>query len=288
MEENELTALIDLLEDPDDGIYEQIKRKILDIGPPIVQHLESAWELSDHGVVFRNRVEDLLHTIHLETVHTELKDWGLSEEQDLLTGALTICKYRYTELDVVQVTSKLQALRQDIWLELGDGLTAFEKVRIVNHFLFEVHGFNGNKENYLAPQNSFLNEVISTKKGNPLTLSILYQLVAEQLGLPIAGVNLPNHFILAYMEEGSAVKTEERVLFYINPFSKGDILTTKEIDQFLARLKIKPASSFYTPCTPKDMIVRVLSNLANSYRKADDMERLSDIEFLRSALPSDS
>jgi len=245
--------------------------------------LESAWELSDHGVVFRNRVEDLLHTIHIERVHKELVSWVNSEEQDLLTGALIVCKYRYAELDATQVISKINALRQDIWLELHTGLTAFEKVRIINHQLFEVHGFAGNKDYYLAPKNSFLNEVINAKKGNPLTLSMLYLIIAEQLELPIAGVNLPNHFILAYTNETVQKEENTRVLFYINPFSRGDILTASEIDQFLARLKIKPNPSFYAPCSNIDMIKRALNNLANSYRKAEDAERAGDIEFLQSA-----
>lgn len=278
--ENEIAALIDLLEDPDDSIYEQIRERILSIGYPIVKPLETAWELSDHGHVFRNRIEDLLHTIHVDSVYEQLKKWVSSEDHDLLEGALIIARYRYAELDVDRIRQKIHALRQDIWLELNDGLTAFEKVRIMNHVLFEVHGFKGNKKNYHAPQNSFLNEVIDKRKGNPLSLAILYQILAEQLSLPIRGVNLPNHFILAYME-GSIFDENDSILFYINAFSSGDILTENEIDQFLDKLKLERKPSFYKPCSNKEMVLRLINNLAHSYAMTNDEDRATDMSRFR-------
>lgn len=279
--EGEIAALIELLEDPDDQIYAQVRDKILSIGEPIVKPLETAWELSDHGITFRNRVEDILHTIHVDTVYGSLKDWIATEQHDLLDGALIIARYRYSELNESQVRKRIAAIRQDIWLDLNEEQTAFEKVRLINHVLFEVHGLVGDKKDYHSPQNSFINEVLERKKGNPLSLALIYQVLAEQLDLPIKGVNLPNHFILAYAGiEGPA--TEAKVLFYINAFSSGDILTESEIDQFLDKLKIDRKRSYYSPCTNKDMILRLINNLANSYTRRADEDRAADMVRFRS------
>ncbi len=159
MSENEIRALIALIDDPDEGIYDQVRERIIAIGGPLVPELEQAWELDGQGDLFRNRVEDLLHTIHLDITFNRLTAWRKAGADDLLEGALAVCRYRYAELDEQRVRARLAALRQDIWLELNDNLTAFEKVRVFNHIFYQVHDFKGNKRNYHAPQNSYINEV---------------------------------------------------------------------------------------------------------------------------------
>ncbi|MBX2973288.1 MAG: transglutaminase family protein [Flavobacteriales bacterium] len=290
MSDTEIRALITLIEDPDEGVYGQVRERIVSLGDHVVPVLERAWEYDDHGDLFRNRIEDILQTIHLGSVTDRLKAWKESGGEDLLEGALIISRYRYPDMDEHKVKARLASIRQDIWLELNDHLTAFEKVRVFNHIFFQVHGFKGNKRNYHAPQNSYINEVLDTRTGNPLSLAIIYQVLAEDLGLPLRGVNLPNHFVLAYLDEDSiggadsGQQGEENVLFYVNAFSQGDILGRNEINEFLGKLKIEPRASFYTPCTNMDIIRRQLNNLANSYAKLGDGERSEDLERLRDLL----
>ncbi|HRP82325.1 MAG TPA: transglutaminase-like domain-containing protein [Flavobacteriales bacterium] len=287
MSENEIRALIALIDDPDEGIYDQVRERIIAIGGSLVPELEQAWELDGQGDLFRNRVEDLLHTIHLDITFNRLTAWRQAGADDLLEGAMAVCRYRYAELDEQRVRARLATLRQDIWLELNDNLTAFEKVRVFNHIFYQVHGFKGNKRNYHAPQNSYINEVLETHKGNPLSLAIIYQVLAEDLDLPLRGVNLPNHFVLAYMDETGVAASElghAGVLFYVNAFSQGDILGKAEIDEFLGKLEIPADESFYQPCTNLDIIRRLLNNLLNSYEKLNDPDRVEDLKYLLSAL----
>lgn len=287
MSDNELQALVTLIDDPDEGIYFHVRDRILSLGKPVVPVLEHAWEVDALGDLFRNRIEDILHTIHLDLTFDRLKAWHATGGEDLLEGALAVCRYRYAELDEQRVRERLTALRQDIWLELNDNLTAFEKVRVFNHIFFQVHGFKGNKKNYHSPQNSYLNEVLESKKGNPLSLALIYQLLAEDLDLPLRGVNLPNHFVLAYMDETGVALSElghEDVLFYVNAFSQGDILGKEEIDEFLSKLDLPARDSFYQPCTNIDIIRRQLNNLLNSYEKLNDPDRVEDLKWLLTAL----
>ncbi len=290
MSENEIRALITLIDDPDEDIYTEVRNRIVSLGGPVVADLERAWEVDDMGDLFRNRIEDILHTIHLAGVTDRLKAWRDGGCEDLLEGAMVISRYRYPDLDENKVKARLASIRQDIWLELNDHLTSFEKVRVFNHIFFQVHGFKGNKRNYHAPQNSYLNEVLDSRKGNPLSLAIIYQVLAEDLGLPLRGVNLPNHFVLAYLDEDSiggadsGQDGEESVLFYVNAFSNGDILGRSEINEFLEKLDIPPRPSFYSPCTNMDIIRRQLNNLASSYSKLGDPERAEDLGRLRDML----
>ena len=286
--EREIQALINLIDDPDELIYTQVRERIMSIGTPVVPVLERAWEVDDHlGDLFRTRVEDLLHSIHLANTNERLRNWVDGGGEDLLEGAMIICRYRYPDLDEHRVKTRLSAIRQDIWLELNDHLTAFEKVRVFNHILFQVHGFKGNKRNYHAPQNCYLNEVLDSRKGNPLSLAIIYQVLAEDLELPLRGVNLPNHFVLAYMEGPAAVggvKAAPNILFYVNAFSQGDILGRHEIDEFLQKLNLPKQEGFYQPCSNVDIIRRQLNNLVHSYEKQNDPERAAELKELRALL----
>lgn len=291
MSDNEIHALINLIDDPDDTVYTQVRDRIISLGAPAVAALERAWETDDLGDLFRNRIEDILHTIHLDVTYQRLKTWAAGETQDLLEGALIVARYRYPELDEHRVRSKLAALRQDIWLELNDELTPFEKVRVFNHVFFQAHGFKGNKRNYHAPQNSYINEVLDSKQGNPLSLSIIYQVIASELGLPLRGVNLPNHFVLAWTDTGGVspgLLGHPGVLFYVNTFSQGDILGKNEILGFLKKLNLPPQESFFVPCSTADMVRRLLNNLLNSYQKQQDSDRADDMRRLLTALDTPS
>ncbi|MBK7941432.1 MAG: hypothetical protein IPJ87_06105 [Flavobacteriales bacterium] len=111
--------------------------------------------------------------------------------------------------------------------------------------------------------------------------------MAEDLDLPLRGVNLPNHFVLAYLEEdsvGGGSGLQQNILFYVNPFSQGDILGRNEIDEFLMKLQIAPQEGFYQPCTNRDIVRRQLNNLHHSYVKQGDAERAEELDRLRRLL----
>jgi regulator of sirC expression with transglutaminase-like and TPR domain len=179
-----------------------------------------------------------------ESIQKALKKWAIEEQEDLLKGILILSRYQYPDLNETKIRKDLGQIKQDVWLELNDDLTAIEKVKVLNHILFEVHQFSGNITNYHAPQNSFINNVLESKKGNPLMLSVLYMLICKELNIPIYGINLPQHFVLAYLNDNANLidvnnKTlSNNILFYINPFSKGLIFNQKDIDQFLKQLNL--------------------------------------------------
>ncbi|MBN8703679.1 MAG: transglutaminase family protein [Bacteroidetes bacterium] len=281
---NELNALISLLDDPDEEVFLQIKSKLLSLGIDVIPVLEHAWENSFDNIL-QSRIEIIIHNIQFEEILAQISKWSKDDQNHLLEGVLLVARYQYPDLDEVKLKKQIDQIRQDVWLELNDNLTALEKVKILNHIIFDVHNFSGNTTNYHAPQNSYINTVLESKKGNPLSLSILYSVIAQSLGLPIYGVNLPEHFILAYLNVDNHLHQDEngeveKILFYINPFSKGTVFGRKEIDAFLKQLNLKSSESFYMPCTNTDMVKRLLRNLINSYERLGYIPKKEELEAI--------
>ena len=285
----EVIALITLLDDPDEIIYSQVKERFVTLGPPTIPHLETAWENS-FDAIMQKRIETIIHTIQFETLQKALKLWAKDDSEDLLNGIIILARYQYPDLDENKIRKQLQQIKQDVWLELHEDLTALEKVKIINHILFEVHNFSGNITNYHAPQNSFINNVLESKKGNPLMLSVVYMLICKELNIPVYGINLPQHFVLSYVNDNANLidvnnKTlSNNILFYINPFSKGLIFNQKDIDQFLKQLNLEPEAKYYLPCSNIEILKRCLNNLIFSYEKLGYLEKVEELKNLDSQL----
>lgn len=295
--DKEIDALISLLDDPDEDVYQMVRQQLVSIGEQVIPRLENSWEFNSFGLVFQSRIEDIIHIIQYERVYKNLEQWSRHGAQDLFEGALHIARYQYPDLNEVEVKNELLKIRQDIWLELNDNLTALEQVKVFNKVLFEQHGFRGNKKNYHAAQNSYINTVIETRKGNPLSLSILYIVLAASVDVPVYGINLPSHFILAYVDKYNILKLLEKtenslssslpdsnVLFYINPFSKGSILHKTEIANFLNHLKIDLQPGFFNPCDNRTIIVRLINNLIFSYDRLGYPAKVRDLKQLLKAV----
>ena len=285
MKKQELNALISLLDDPDEKVFEQVSMKFLSLGQEIIPLLEDAWERS-FDTLLQNRIENIIHQIQFDIIKDALKDWSSPENQNLLEGALLIAQYQYPDIDIIKIKKHIDQIKKDVWLELNENLTALEKVRILNHILFDVHNLSGNTTNYHAPQNSYINNVLESKKGNPLLLAIIYTIIAQSLDIPIYGVNLPEHFILCYANMDrmglptGTMNEESSVLFYINPFSKGNVFGEKEINAFLKQLKLEQIPGFYEPCSNLEIIKRLLRNLISSYEKLGYPDKSAELKIL--------
>jgi regulator of sirC expression with transglutaminase-like and TPR domain len=283
-----IKAMIRLLDDPDKEIYTHISFQLIAIGRDVVPILEDAWSHSFDPLI-QERIENIVHKIQFEALKQDLRKWAVTSSNDLLGGTLLLARYQYPDLDEDKVRSQLNKIRKDIWLELNEQMTPQEQVLVINKVLFDIHGFMGNTTNFHAPQNSFINSVLETKKGNPLLLSILYSILSQQLDIPIYGVNLPEHFVLAYQDirGNSPVEytyPEAGILFYINAFSKGNIFSKSDIDQFLKKLDLKYNRIFYEPCSNLDMIRRLIRNLAFSWQKLGEPGKVQEINDLLDCL----
>ena len=288
MIKSELDALITLLDDPHDQIYDQVSEKILSLGHEAIPSLELAWESCFPGKeragfeLLQVRIETIIHTIQFQDVQAQLRQWADSKDNSLLQGVLLIARYQYPDIDLEKINEHLGLIREDVNIEVQKTSSILAQINAINHVLFDIHKFVGNSKNFHAPQNSFINNVLEGKKGNPLSLSILYLLVCQPLGIPVFGINLPKHFIVAFKNSSDDIQ------FYINPFSRGTVFDRNDVNSFLKQLNIKPRQSFYSPCSNMDMIKRILINLEHSFNKQGYEDKVSEIKELMSALEEGS
>ncbi len=278
----ELKSLVSLLDEPDNEIFRQISEKIFSYGLDSIAILEETWENTFDSFV-QKRIETLIHDIQFNNLVFRLRNWFLFGGADLLEGFLIVTKHQYSDLDEGKIIKKIGKITQDVWLELNDNLTALEKVKIINHVFYNTHGFKGNKMNFHAPQNCYINNLLETKNGNPLSLSILYSIVAQSLNVPVYGVNLPEHFVLAYTQKpikNFKKSKDANVLFFINAFNKGKIFSNHELHLFLKQIKLKPDIKYFTPCDNISIIKRLIYNLTTAYEKLGYPDKISELSKL--------
>lgn len=281
--ENEINSLIRLLDDPDKEIFEHVHEKLLSYGVDVVANLESAFgEAFDP--ILQERIANLVHEIQFRDLKNELRLWYHGGAFDLLQGALIVNKYEYPDLDEQKVVNYLEDIKREIWLQMMNEGSPAEQVKLINHIFYNIYGFSGNTTNHQDPQNSYLSKVIETHRGNQISLAIIYSIIAQKLDIPIYGINLPQHFILAYIDESQQTENENGVLFYINTFSKGFIFGRRDVDHFLKQLNLKPEPHFYEPCSNADIIRRVLRNLISAYEKSNSEEKVLELYELLNIL----
>jgi regulator of sirC expression with transglutaminase-like and TPR domain len=275
----EINSLVKLLDDPDQEIFDHVHQKLFSYGAEVISHLESAWE-SAFDPLLQERIAGLVHEIQFSNLKNDLKLWCQSGAFDLLRGALLINKYQYPDLDEQKVINEIEAIKRDIWLQMIYESSAVEKIKLMNHIFYNIYGFSGNTANHQDPQNSYLSQVMEMKKGNQPTLAIIYSVIAQKLDIPVFGVNLPQHFILAYVDESAQKETENGVLFYINPFNKGFIFGKRDVDMFLKQLNLKPEPQYYEPCSNQEIIKRIIRNLISSYENSGLTEKVEELTEL--------
>lgn len=296
MNPKEVSALIRLLDDPDQEIASHVQEKLYSLGPEILPLLETEWEACFDALV-QQRLEQIISNIQFSHTKQELYQWSRSEAQDLFDGAFLISKYKYPDLNKQHISDLIDKIRLDVWLELNQSLNSFEKVKVLNHVFYNLYQFSANVSNYHAPQNSFINNVLESRKGNPVSLSVVYQIVANRLGIPIYGVNLPQHFVLAYKDDrwldkiegvhhpdGSGQKESDGILFYINAFNRGALLSVSNLEQFLKQLNLPADDRYFVPCSNIEIIKRMLRNLVFAYKQQSDRNRMSQVAELLEVL----
>lgn len=266
----ELQAMISLLDDPDDLVYDQIKSELLTRGRPALPELENAIIQNTCGPIIKKRIREVIKTIKFEETAAALNQWMSREDKEIIDAMCIIGRYQYSGINEEVIYSTIDEFVRYLSVEMKEYNTAYEKIKVINRLLFKDFGLTGNTDNYFALENCFINKLIETKMGNPISLSALYLTIARRAGVPVYGVNLPHHFILAYLDQDSPLglaEMQNRVLFYINPFNKGIVFGRDEIEEFLRQLDITPVPAHYKPCMAGEFIRSYLNNIISTCKK---------------------
>lgn len=200
---------------------------------------------------------------------------------DVAEVTLRLAQDEYPQLDVEGYLDQVRDLARDARNHVAGELP--EQVQGLCRYLFHEIGLRGNKKNYYDPRNSYLNDVLDRLTGIPITLSVLTVAVGRRLGLPLAGLGLPGHFVVQCLET--------RPLVVIDPFHGGRLLNVEECRALVARvtgvdIPISPVDLFPMPLGL--LVQRLLNNLRLIYLNQEDWRRAArTLGRLQQLNPSD-
>ena len=203
---------------------------------------------------------------------------SINSPDALLNGAVAIAMHQMPKAQVSDVDRQLQELADRVRARVhGEQTQAL--LAHLHDVLFDTEGFSGNTEDYYNAANSYLPAVLETKKGLPITLSLIYKIVARRLGLHAWGVGLPGHFL---------VTVEERpgVAILVDPFSQGRILRPDEAHQRMKQLfgeETEWSDEMLQPASNRHWLTRILQNLLHIFgggNRYADVAAVLELEML--------
>lgn len=276
---NEISALLHLLDDPDEEVFEAVSSKIVDYGKPIIPNLEHLWETTPDEPT-QERIEVLIHRLHYRDLAEDFRQWNVSGHHDLTLGALLTCKFQYPEMATAPVMQEIEKVRRNIWLELNNYLTPLEQINIVTSILYSYYGLKGNETNYKEPNEFLLHKTLEAKRGNQVSNGILYLLLCEMLDIPVRAINLPKQFIVAYFKYGYSdeqlLNPVEKIEFFIDPTS-GQVFTHKDVDNYFKRISVPPIDHYFKPQKNKDVIKQLLEEFSKCFSGEKDIYKQAEL-----------
>ena len=265
-----LRSLVCLLDDEDPASLDLVKKEILTLGERVLPFLEELRAKSEPSLAAR--VDAMTVALRLRRLKTDFAALAADAQTDLEKGAFLLCRFAYPGVDYSVYSGWLDRVAAKIQDDLPSDADAAQTFQKVNGHLFRAMGFAGNEARYYDPDNSFLHRVIETRRGIPVTLAVLYLLVAGRLKLPVFGVGTPGHFLVGFRPGPYAC--------YLDPFHRGRLLDLGEVRRMLVRSGYEYRPEFIEPCSPREILVRMMRNLIAVYQRSSLSERAESLASL--------
>ena len=254
-----IKSLIYLLDDEDDSIYSIAKENLLFAGERVLPVLEGYMQGDDS--LMQHRIREVYDTISLTTFKDQLRSFCEAQkaELDLEEGAFLISKHAYPNVDMHNYADLLNFFAAEFQSRLDPSDIPEEIAMKIGHYFSHEKGFSGNEADYYNTDNHYINKVIETKQGVPITLSVIYMLVLRRLNLPVQGIGMPGHFIVRY-EFG-------KKFIFADPFYSGNSFSRDDCKNSLTKLGYLFKDEYLEPVTNKQILERMLRNLVLVFEK---------------------
>ncbi|HEX4046978.1 MAG TPA: transglutaminase family protein [Elusimicrobiota bacterium] len=270
LDETALRSLVALLDDEDPRSLALVRSRLFDVGPAAIPFLEAAREASPPD--FAARLESMTEELRYREVKGAFLSLAAERVPDLENGAFLLSRFVRPRAEPGAYRTWLDRVARAAGDAIAEDATASEAVARLSAHLFQSMGFAGNETNYYDPDNSCLTRVIDTRRGIPVTLSLLYLLVAKRLKLPVYGVGTPGHFLLGFREDGEA--------HFLDAFRQGRRLEAAEVRRMLVRNGYEFRPEYLKPCGPREILARTMRNLLSIYQKTGAVERAERLSIL--------
>lgn len=218
-------------------------------------------QLRARGILDRRRSDDYQHRFEQAVKVADI---------DLEEGCKLIASEDYYTPEVESISKTLNDMAGELRPRYEAADTDDARAALISSFLFDDKGFRGNRENYYALDNSFLNRVIETRCGIPITLGVVMILLGRRLGFTFHPISVPTHFLVHY---GDDFETN-----FLDPFNGGRRLTRHDCFDFLKRVGVVPHPSHLEPASTRHLMARMLRNLAAIYHQAQSHAHAAVIE----------
>jgi len=258
-------ALLGLLDDTNTAVRLAVKAELERLGPAGTALLREAThsENGDLSVAAR----EILESLAGGQPERVFRDFIRSFNYELETGVLLLDRVANPQIGIVDYERFLAEVSDRCRELLLHPSTAWEKCRMINRVLFGEYGFCGDLDNFYDPRNSFLSDVIERRRGIPISLSILYLLVADRCGLELSPVAFPGRFMVGCFLDADP--------FYIDVFEGGVFRGVEEIEEMLEPYDLELDPSIFAPCPVGEVLARCCRNLVNQYSRAGDPDKAS-------------
>jgi regulator of sirC expression with transglutaminase-like and TPR domain len=182
----------------------------------------------------------------------------------LFRAAFAIAQHEKPEANLETAEAVIEELAETVHRRVRSAMPQ-AKLAHLHDVLFDVVGLRGNVDDYYSPSNSYLPDVLETRRGLPITLTLVYKCVAEGVGLAVEGVNAPGHFLAAVQcPEGNASASESGGWMYVDPFYGGDLLDERQVFQRVADTAgqpVAPSPQWLARASHRQWLARMLANL---------------------------
>ncbi len=276
-----IDTLLALIDDRDEEVFFAVRDKLFESGPAILPVLEYALSNSEN-LLQHDRLELIISQLKLSRLVEKTAQWAISENKTLLDGWILANTIHYPTIAPEKIDVLIQKIVRDTWIEFNDALTSLEKVSIINHVFFELYHFELNTPDIYAPENCLINNLLVSRRGNLISLSTLYCILAQKLNLPIHPVGIGQYLIMGYYEPQISKEVygenADPYLFYINMEHKGAIIGAKELEYFVHENKESLENA--TPLSAETLIKKLLVSLKQCYKSVGDDEKAELTEKL--------
>lgn len=270
LSEGQRAALLTLLADEDTSVYRKIRSKIVALGPSAAEWLRPHTLSRDPAL--RRRVQEIILSFERQAADNAFLAFCLKhgESLDLEQGAWKLAQTHYPDINVEGYRALLDSFAADVAAAIEPGSGPEDTLKTINRYLFETLGFLGNEEEYHDPDNSYLNRVLDRRTGNPISLCLVYLLIAARLRLPVTGIGLPGHFVCRYQSSSCE--------FYVDAFNQGKLLTKADCVQYLLQGNYSVREDYLSPVTPRRLLLRVCGNLHQIYLHLEQAEAATRLQ----------